>query len=271
MGALAAAAAAAVAQHTAKPAACATFVGGASDADSHADSCGAGACMGNPCAAICALSLEGDPDGAFCATDACAAVLQPASAAAAACPDAHKPQSNSTSPGADPFGVNTHGSALTCAAAVIALDVVPADTACSNASWNSQDGSDTGSGTPAMHLGSSWNEGAGCLGTVVTDDWRAAATEPVDGFAGESSALTGAEATVSADVMAAAAAFGEAAAEAAAAFPAFAGSNTGVTMPCEAAAAAASAAVSVSQESSMAPVAFLQRASAAASADLPVH
>jgi len=101
-------------------------------------------------------------------------------------------------------------------------------------------------------------------------------TEPVDGFAGESPATTGAEATdpadaVAADAMAAAAAFGVAAGEAAAAFAAFADSNAGVTMPCEAAAAAASAAVSASQESLTAPVAFLQRASAAASADLPVQ
>jgi len=123
-------------------------------------------------------------------------------------------------------------------------------------------------------LGSLWSEGAGCLRSVVTDDWRAAATEPVDGFAGESAATeatVSADDAVAADVMAAAAAIGEAAGEAAAAFAAFAGSNTGVTMPCKAAAAAASAAVSASQESLTDPVAFLQRASATASAGLPVH
>ena len=162
---------------------------------------------------------------------------------------------------------------------MLALDGLPADAACCNASWTPQDGSDTGSGTPAkfwgtpaMRLGSPWSGIAGCLGTWVTDDWRAAATEPADAFAGESSATTGAEATVPADAVAADALSAAAAAgEAAAAFAAFAGSNTDVTMPCKAAAAAAPPAVSAPQESLPAPVAFLQHASAAASAILPVH
>lgn len=83
--------------------------------------------------------------------------------------------------------------------------------------------------------------------------------EAADGFAGGCFAMTGAEASVSADavaadvmaaaaadVMAAATAVGEAAGEAAGEFSAFAHSNTGMTMPCKAAAAAASAAVSPS-------------------------
>ncbi len=69
--------------------------------------------------------MEDDLNGAFCATDACGAVLQPACAAAAACPDANKSQSDGTTHGADPFGVS-----LACAAGVVALDAVPADTAC---------------------------------------------------------------------------------------------------------------------------------------------
>ncbi len=82
-------------------------------------------CVGNASAAICASSMEDDLNGAFCATDACGAVLQPACAAAAACPDANKSQSDGTTHGADPFGVS-----LACAAGVVALDAVPADTAC---------------------------------------------------------------------------------------------------------------------------------------------
>ncbi len=75
--------------------------------------------------------------------------------------------------------------------------------------------------------------------------------EAADGFAGGCFAMTGAEASVSADavaadVMAAAAAVGEAAGEATGEFAAFANGNTGMTMPCKAAAAAASAAVSPS-------------------------
>ncbi len=74
--------------------------------------------------------MKDDLGGNFCAIDACGAVLQPACVTAVACPDANKPWLDSMSPGADSIGVNTLGSVLTCAAAVVALDVLPAVTAC---------------------------------------------------------------------------------------------------------------------------------------------
>ena len=74
--------------------------------------------------------MEDDRDGAFCSTDACGAVPQPACAAAVACPDVNKSRPECTSHSADPLDTDTFGSAVACAAAVVALDVLPADTAC---------------------------------------------------------------------------------------------------------------------------------------------
>lgn len=79
------------------------------------------------------LSVEGNRGGSFCATDACGAVLQPACVTAVACPDDNKPRLDDTSHCAGPFGIDTPGSAVACAAAVVALDVLPADTACCDA------------------------------------------------------------------------------------------------------------------------------------------
>ncbi len=78
--------------------------------------------------------MKDDLEGAFCATEACGAVLQPACPAAAACPDANKPRSDGTSRGADPFGNDSLASAVTCAADLLALDVLPADIPCCSAS-----------------------------------------------------------------------------------------------------------------------------------------